>query len=450
VNVAMFARVCSILVLLAAVPAWSQVQPAAVGDDAPAQDDQQMQTPPPVNNADYPIEVGTEARSNYLRGGLIYTTSYVDNLYVGDGGSAVAETIFTVLPTTSLDQTLPRQHISLTYSPGFTFYQPSSALNEVDQNLNAVYQYRLMPHMTLNAREDFQKSSTSYGSADSIDGGAVPGSLQPLTPGIIAPFAERLTNSASAQSSFQFSPVDMVGASGNLMKLDYPNQAEAAGLFDSNERGGGAFYNRRISPSQYMGLTYQYSWALTTPEGMESETTQTNTIQGFYTIYLRRELSMSISGGGQHYNVIQASLPSSGAWGPSIMASGGWQGQRFNVAAGFSREVTSGGGLLGVFQSNSGNANLRWQLVRTWTAGISGVYANNKSVTPLSFLYAEGGHSISGQATIQHALNKGLNINLEYDRLHENYGGIPAVSDNPNSDRVMISLAWQFERPLGR
>jgi hypothetical protein len=281
VNVAMFARVCLSLVLLAAFPAWSQVQPAAVGDDAPAQDDQQMQTPPPVNNADYPIEVGAEARSNYLRGGLIYNTSYIDNLYAGAGATSVAETTFTVLPTLSLDQTLPRQHLSLAYSPGFTFYQPSSALNEVDQNLNAVYQYRVMPHMTLNAREGFQKSSTSYGSADSIDGGAVPGSLLPLTPGIVAPFAERLTNSASAQFSFQFSPVGMVGASGNLMKVDYPNQSEAVGLFDSNERGGGAFYNRRISKSQYMGLTYQYSWILSTPEGAESES-QINTLQGFY------------------------------------------------------------------------------------------------------------------------------------------------------------------------
>jgi hypothetical protein len=165
---------------------------------------------------------------------------------------------------------------------------------------------------------------------------------------------------------------------------------------------------------------------------------------------LRRELSISISGGGQHYNVIQTSLPSSGAWGPSVMASGGWQGQHFNVAASFSRQVTGGGGLLGVFQSNSGTVNLRWQLSRSWAAGASGIYADNKSVTPLSFLSNAGGQSISGQATIQRALNKELNVNLEYDRLHENYGGIPAISDNPNSERVMVALAWQFERPLGR
>jgi len=444
----MFARVCLGLVLLATIPAWSQVEPAAVGGDAPAEDNQQMRTPPPVNGADYPVVVGAEMRSNYLRGGLTYNTSYIDNLFAGNGNAAIAETTFSVLSNISLDETLPKQDISLTYSPGFTFYQPSSALNEVDQSLNAAYQYRLMPHMTVIARDGFQKSSTSYGSADSIDGGAVPEALQPLTPGIIAPFAERLSNSASAKFSFQFSRMSMVGASGSLMKVDYPDQAESVGLFDSNERGCGAFYNRRISESQYMGLTYQYSWILSTPDGAESET-QINTLQGFYSIYLRRELSISFSGGGQHYNVIQTSLPSSGAWGPSVMASAGWQGQHFNAAASLSRQVTSGGGMLGVFQSDSANANLRWQLARTWSAGVSGVYANNKSVTPLSFLYAEGGHSISGQVTVQHALNKELNANLEYDRIHENYGSIPAASD-PDSDRVMISLAWQFERPLGR
>jgi len=444
----MIRRVILGLLLLAAYPVLAQVEPSASGGNPDTTNSGDMMTPPPVSGQSYPTEVGAEEQSNYLRGGMTFNTSYIDNLYAGSS-AAVAETTYTILPTILYDQVLPRQHISFTYRPGFTFYQPSSALNEVDQNLDAEYQYRLTPHMKVNARDDFQKSSTSYGVADSIDGGAVSGSSQPITPGVIAPFAERLTNSASAQFSFQFSAVGMVGTSGNLMKLDYPNQAESAGLFNSNERGGGAFYNRRISASQYMGASYQYAWTLTSPGNTQSKT-ETNTLQGFYSIYLRHALSLSVSGGMQHYTVLQSSVPSSGAWGPSATASGGWQGARFSVAGSYSRQVTSGGGLLGVFKSDSGNANLRWKMARTWTAGLKGTYANSESVTPLSFLSVQGGHSVSGQATAGHAINAHLNLNLEYDRVRESYSGIPAISSNPNSDRVMISLAWQFEKPLGR
>ena len=444
----MIRRVILGLLLLAAYPVLAQVEPSASGGNPDTTNSGDMMTPPPVSGQSYPTEVGGEEQSNYLRGGVIFNASYIDNLYAGSS-AALAETTYTILPTVSYDQVLPRQHISLTYRPGFTFYQPSSALNEVDESVNAAYQYRLSPHMRVSAQDSFQKSSTAYGLADSLDGGAVSGSSQPVTPGIVAPFAERLMNSASAQFSFQFSPVSMVGASGNLMKMDYPNQAEASGLFDSDERGGGGFYNRRVSASQYTGINYQYAWILTTPENTQSKTL-TNEIEGFYSIYLRRVLSISVSGGVQHYTVNQTSVPSSGGWGPSVTVSGGLQGSRFNLAASYSRQVTSGGGLLGVFQSDSGNVGLRWQMDRTWTVGASGNYANNKSVTPLAFLSVAGGRSASGEFTASHKLNRTLNLNLEYDRIHESFSGVPALSNNPNSDRILASLNWEFERPLGR
>ena len=57
----MFTRLCLTLALLLPVPAWSQVPFAAGGGD-------QTATPPPVSGEALPTEVGSEARSNYLRG----------------------------------------------------------------------------------------------------------------------------------------------------------------------------------------------------------------------------------------------------------------------------------------------------------------------------------------------------------------------------------------------
>jgi hypothetical protein len=434
-----------ILGLAVAVPALSQVVPEASGGSG---DESQMQTPPPVSNQSYPTEVGAEARSNYLRGELSFATSYVDNLYAGSS-APIAETTYSIWPSVAYDQVTPRQHRKFTYSPGFTFYQPSSSLNETDQSLNALYEYRLTEHLTLNANDSFQKSSTSSTLLGSANGGAVSGSPQPVTPGLLAPFAERLTNVANAQLSFQFSSTGMIGVSGTLMKMDYPNSSESAGLYNSDERGGAAFYNRRISASQYVGVNYQYFHIVAYPQVGQS-VTQTDGISAYYSVYPRHNFSISVSSGAQYYTITQTSFPDSGGWRPIVVASVGWQGVRTNLAVSYSRQVSAGGGLLGAFDSSSANALARWQVSRALTAGASANYAINNSITSFLNAGAQNGHSLSGAATVGYTINQHFVMNFEYDRVHQSYNGIAAISSNPNSDRETISLAWQFIRPLGR
>jgi hypothetical protein len=445
VKLTMYAWALLILALVAAVPALSQVAPEASGGTS---DDTQMQTPPPVSNQSYPTEVGAEARSNYLRAGLSFSTSYIDNLYAGSI-TPLGETTYSILPTIAYDQTTPRQHRMFTYSPGFTFYQPSSTLNEVDQNLNALYEYRLTEHLTLNANDSFQKSSDSAGTLGSANGGAVSGSSSPITPGIVAPFAQRLTNSASGQLTYEFSAAGMVGGSGTLMKMDYPNASESSGLSDSDERGGSAFYNRRISATQYIGVNYQYSHIVAYPQSSRS-VTQLHNISAYYTISPTHTLSISVSSGPQYYTLTQTLSSGSGGWGPLVVASIGWQRARTNLAASYSRQVTAGGGLIGASDSSSAVASVRWLVLRTLSAGASSNYAINKSIATLLNADAQNGHSISGAATIGYTINQHFTVNFEYDRVHQSYSGIAAISSNPNSDRETISLAWQFMRPIGR
>lgn len=80
--------------LLIAVPLWAQTDstpsqqpvPALVGVDNSAtlaenenqENDDRMQTPPPVSGEPYPTTLASE-RSNYLRGGLSFTSAYTDN-----------------------------------------------------------------------------------------------------------------------------------------------------------------------------------------------------------------------------------------------------------------------------------------------------------------------------------------------------------------------------------
>jgi len=293
----------------------------------------------------------------------------------------------------------------------------------------------LSPHVTASLRDSFQKSSSVFNQPDPLSAGAVLGSGQSSPVAVVAPVADRLNNTANAELTYQFSRNGMIGAAGTFTNLHYPNSAQVPGLQDSSSRGGSAFYSHRLSRKHYIGATYQYSRILAYPINAQSET-QAHTVFLFYTIYLKPTLSLSLSAGPQHFDVAQFPLPAFRSWSPAATASMGWQGRHTNFAAGYSRIVTGGGGLLGAFHSNSANASARWQLARTWTVGSVASYAIYKNVTPVFSLSSPGGHTVSGPVSVT--------------RLHQSYGGIAVISNAPDVNREFISVSYQFARPLGR
>jgi hypothetical protein len=434
-----------LIVMLATTAARPQVAPSATGGAPTSQT--QMMTPPPVSGADYPTEVGGQVRTNYLRGGLTSTTAYVNNLYAGVGNASTAETTVSVIPTISYDATTARRHTLVSYSPGFTFYQPSSELNEMDNNASVNYGLHLTGHTMLNATDSFLDSSSPFSPEDA--GGTVSGAPESSTPGVIPPFAKRLTNFANLEFSVQTGPNVMIGVSGLETELHYPNPAQTPGLSDSSSRGGSVFYNRRISRSQYFGANYQYLDMLAN-SGNEADTTQTQTISGFYTFQPTARLSLSVSGGPQYYGIVETPLPATSSWGPSLTASMGWQGARTNFAANYSQGVTGGGGLLGAYHSRSANVTARWQMAHTWTASASGAYSINKTVNAIFLPGGQSGHSVTGSATLDHPIGGQFDIAFHYDRIHQSYDRIVAIAANPDSDRETISITWHFQRPIGR
>ncbi len=439
----MLTRICLSLALLVAMPGWSQVEPSATGPPPSSQD--AMQTPPPVSGEAYPTATGSEARSNYLRAGFSLTTAYLDNVLAGEG-NPVSDVIYTIAPTFTLDQSTARTHRSLNYSPGFTFYQPTSVMNAMNQNATVGFHYRLSPHATISLHESFAQTSNVF---DQPYGG-VSGSTQAPTNAVVAPSAEERTNAAGGEISYQFSSNGMIGGSGTFSMLSYPNPAQDQGLAsNSNSLAGSGFYNLRLSSAQYTGMTYQYSRMTASLANAPSDT-QTHTIYFFYTLYLSHTLSLSVSGGPQHFVVVEAPLAASAAWTPALSASMGWQRNRTNLAASYSRTVSGAGGLVGAFESESGNANAGWQFARTWSAGLAAGYTSQNNVIPAVISSSQGGHSISGSFSVQHPIGEHFSAGFGYSRIHQSYGGIAGISQNPNSDRGYVSISYQLSRPLGR
>jgi hypothetical protein len=341
-------------------------------------------------------------------------------------------------------------HWVFSYSPGFTFYQRVSDLNQADQNLGIQFRYRLSPHLTLDLHDTLQKSSNVLNNPDLISSNGVQGNPAGQTVEIVPPVADRLNNVGSALLSYQFSPRDMVGASGSFTNLHYPNPSEVQGLYDSTMLTGSAFYNRRLSSRSYIGANYQYLKVLAYPTGSDS-VTETHAIVGFYTFYIKPTLSLSFSGGPQHYRVSQGTLfPTSSSWSPQVSASLGWQTRLTAFALSYSRLVTGGGGLLGAYHSNAANFSVRQIISRHWSAGAGFTYSDSKSVTPSFFQSSQDGHSIIGTASIERAIGRNIRFSAGYNRIHQSYKGVSVIAGTPDTNREFVAISYSFTRPLGR
>jgi hypothetical protein len=471
-----------VVLLLARVPAWAQENapsvPApvasapqtstSVNSNAPTNVDYSvnidnsetpMLTPPPVSGQSYPVAPVSQERSNYLRGGVTFSTAYSDNVLGSTAANSkpVSDVSYSVWPTLALDTTTTRLHWTLNYAPGFTFYQHTSSRNEQDQNASINLQYRLGPHVTFSVVDSFQMSSNVFNQPDLASAGAVSGGAQGDNFSVIAPIASVLRNSGNIGITYQFAANQMIGAGGTFTNLHYPNPAQVPGLFDSESQGGSAFYAFRISSVHYIGVTYQYQRLLSFPTQGQNET-ETNAVLPFYVFSPSKRFCISIFGGPQYSNVgpqfiVGASVPQPGSqsWTPAGGASINWQGQFTSLSASYAHTIASGGGLIGAAEMNAANASFRQQLGRSLTASLAGGYFQNTVLgnLPQSVAGSTDGHSISGTAALQRMFGEHLNVQLGYTRIHQTYN-VAAISTTPDTNREFVSLAYQFSRPLGR
>jgi hypothetical protein len=406
-----------------------------------------MVTPAPVNGEGYSLVFTSQEHANYLRGGLTFLSAYNDNLFTDTNGRAISDVSYSIAPVIALDLSRSRLDGVLSYSPGFTFYQKTTSRNETDQNLTLNFNYLLSPHVTLSVHDSLQKTSNGF-SQSNLALTTVSGSALGPNDSVIAPLASVLRNSGGMGITYQFDANSMVGANGVFSNLHYPNQAEVPGLFDSSSKAGSAFYTLRLSGKHYIGVTYQYQMLLAAPNQIQNET-QTHGILFFYTVYLQRTLSVSFFGGPQYSDTEQSGLLPSRKWSPSTGASLGWQGPHSSLAATYSRTVSGGGGLGGAVHSSSASATVRQQFTRSLSASLGANYAINTVLDPL-ISSNSGGHTISGNVSLQRTVGQHFNLGIGYMRLHQSYSNIPVIFNSPDRDQVSVSISYQFQRPLGR
>jgi len=325
-------------------------------------------------------------------------------------------------------------------------------MNELDQSANASFQYRLSPHISMNASDSFEKTADVF-NQPSLLGGPVIGSGQPSPVTVIVPFAHQIVNTTNAGISYQFSRNGLIGGSAFFGLLNYPNPSEASGLSNSNSLGFSGFYGTRLSSSQYIGAAYQFGHSVSSPQSIHS-VTEAHSVVAFYTLYLDHAVSLSVAGGPQYYNTditpAQAAFPSVHGWAPSITASVGWQKSHATFAGSYSRLVTGGGGLQGSYHLSGFNGFVGWQMARTWTIESGGRYSATDNTGTVGTSISQNGRTISGNISLKHQLGDHINAELGYSRLNQSYSGITAVANTPDTNREYFSITYQLSRPLGR
>jgi hypothetical protein len=428
----------------ACLSAASQVAPTAEGGQA-AEDESHMSTPPLVSGTLYPTIGSSDERTNYIAGNLAFQASYIDNLVPGANSQPVSDNAFSITPNLVFDRSSSRQLASAAYSPYFTFYKTNSVLDTIDQSASGFYQYRMSRYMAISLQDFFFRTSNIFDVPFPFSEGGLTGSTQVPNPAVIAPFAEQIRNVASANFTDQFGRNAMVGAGGTYLLFHYPNPQQAQGLANSHGGDVSVFYDRRFSAKQYTGISYDYNDVLSTPAN-----TRVHTIMPFYTVYLRRRFSISISSGAQRATVTQPSEPTSNFWSPAGVVSTGWQGSRASVSASYLHTITSGDGLAGAFNSNGVNGSATWDIAHKWSVQASGTRAAVSPAAPLTGVASERGNMLAVSGSLGYEFGPQFHLEGGYQRLEQNFNTIASVDRNPNSDRIFVSLSYRLEKPLGR
>jgi hypothetical protein len=449
------------MAILSAVSLRAQVENPAPPDrspddnsaaNAPDHPEDRMLTPPPVSGLGFPTQISSEERANYLRYGAVFTAAHTDNALGGLTSAPISDMSYSIAPTIALDESTSRTHWTLSYAPGFTFYQKTSERNEADENASLSLTYRLTPHVTLSGQDGFQKSSNVFNQPD-YGSGTLSGQAAVANFSIITPLADRLSNTGNVGLSYQFALNDMIGASGTFTNLHYPDPTEVPGLFDSASQAGSGFYSHRLGAANYIGASYQYQRLLSYPTGGTAET-QTQAALFFYTYSPSTRFSLSFYGGPQYADTVLplsatgSAIPEQRTWQPAGGASLNWQGSVTAITVTYAHTVAGSSGLTGAVETDGGSAVIHQVVSKTLSAYLSGGYIQNNLLSDA--LLAQNGHSIFGTAALQQLLGQHISVQLGYTRLRQSYENLTLISSAPNTNREFVSIAYQFSRPLGR
>jgi hypothetical protein len=362
-------------------------------------------------------------------------------------------------PSIGISEYRPKFALQANYNGGLGINQRLSNSNTYSQTASADILYQLASHWQLHAKDTFSYSANPFSSYFTVVGQPSPNNPNPVS---YIPFANTSQNTGEMDVSVQLSRYDTLTFTGNEFFRRYSNFNQnydfQVGLQNMISYTGGGNYSHRFSPRVSAGAGYSFQ-SLDFSHGQQRS--GTSTVQLFANYQLNKSWSISGWIGPQHisskttlltifgyYTLVQS------AWSAAGGANVGWQGLRDSFTAGFTKEVSDGGGYLATTVMYAVNAGYRRKLSARWDGTASMQWGNNISFASsnLSKFFPNRSYTLLQiYGNLSRTLTRRLTASLQYGYTHQNQtnlyiNGTPYYSDN----RVSFSLQYIWNHPLGR
>src|SRR5262249_42933873 len=153
-----------------------------------------------------------------------------------------------------------------------------------------------------------------------------------------------------------------------------------------------AYYNHRFTARNWTGVTYTFQRFNV---GSGTNRTNTHSLLLSHTIYLQQHMTLSFFAGPEYSEVDSVNVTANVTpllisfaavtnFEHHLSASGGgsfgWQGQHTSARLAVSRQVSDGGGVLGVVVLNSFEGGIRRQLAKTTSMHLNATYGHNQEL----------------------------------------------------------------------
>ncbi len=413
----------------------------------------------PVDGDFSPPAASNRERANYLRGGVVIRSVYDDHALSLTGEPAQGFS-HSFMPYLEFVESTSRLNWNLKYSAGLIADQRISDENLPAQNFGGEIEYRPSPRLKLGISEQFLLTDGRDAPPAAFPG---KGEFKDPNPSVIAPVSRQFSNNAAAQLSYQYSSRDVVGGGVRFFNHNFIDAPATASIFvDTGSQSVFGFYNHRLSPRQWVGVSYQFQAQEFDPS---DDRARTHTFLLYDTIHLRQKMSLSLFAGPEYSAIdthlvtqissspfiLTLSIPVSKAvWSGSAGVNFSWQGEGTSLNLGAGRRITEGGGLLGVVELTSLEAGFRRRLTGVSNLALGAAFGDNRNLSEFAYYSPLGLLSGSTSLEIDYQLKTGIMLNLGYAREWQRPSRDVPPPSELNYNRSWVSLAYSFDKPFGR
>ncbi|MFY9645181.1 MAG: hypothetical protein WAK29_08380 [Terriglobales bacterium] len=392
-------------------------------------------------------------RSNYLRGGVNVGATYDDNPLLLSSG-AVGNASVSIFPNLSVEQTSSRMRWKLGYAGGLTINQRFTNENQGSHSLIFDSQYRLSPHVNLRVAESFSLTTGFFDAGTGVNVGGLGGGNGSL----LLPLSTTRSTLTTVETNYHFALNDLIGASGSFYDMHFTNPATDVPpgtqltnqLTNGQTTSGSAFWLHRIFRGDWGGTTYRFQRISFT-----GGDTGVHSFLAVDTLSISTRLALTGFVGPQ-YAVNNGLLPGgtqatqSSDWSLAGGVDGVWRDERTSVSAGYSRNISDGGGIFGAVRLQTIHGSLRREIVPGWTGSVFASHGSNLAILLPSPTSVSSITLTSVGVTAERNVGRSMGLRIGYNHdLEKESGSTPASALNAGRNRVFVTLSYQWAKPLG-